>query len=53
MDWGVLIVAGVAVWLTVAAAIALLIGRMVRRREQQEPPPAREEHIREQDRWAA
>jgi len=41
MDWGVLIVVGIAVWLTAAVAVGLLLGRIIRRRDQEDPvqPP--------------
>ncbi|NLP84331.1 hypothetical protein HF576_10750 [Microbacterium sp. CFH 90308] len=44
MDWGVLIVVG-AVWVVVAVAVGLLVGRIVRRRDQEEPLPASEDDV--------
>lgn len=37
MDWGVLIIVGIAVWCAAAVTVALLLGRVIRNRERQTP----------------
>ncbi|MFK4834242.1 hypothetical protein ACI3KY_00775 [Microbacterium sp. ZW T2_14] len=54
MDWGVLVVIGVAVWIAAAVLIGLLIGRMIRYRDGRVPETVTD-HVAEppEDRRAA
>ena len=38
MDWGVLMVVGVAAWIALSVSVALVLGRMLSVREERERP---------------